>query len=309
MNKILLSICIPTYNRYDLLSCSLTAVLEASKDYCDQIEVIVSDNCSADSTGDFVQSLVSQYPHLRYYRNDTNIGLNANFYKLTNRYATGKYCWLIGDDDFVISGTFPYILKILQEDEVDFLRLNFDIKSIGNIKSSEFQYKDSSKHYHKGTFGQITDIDVHSSNILNTFISASIFRLGPFRNYKKPESYMVNNWKTFDEVFSHACVHASVFGQSKNCMFFSEMALFVCLHEKNWDDKLNAIYTLFLPQLYYFCLSQGVPEKELENSKRVIVRNCILLVWRSKSFRNSIWTLSFLMRNFSTLVKVLLRFN
>lgn len=307
INKILLSICIPTYNRYDLLSCSLIAVLEASKDYSEQIEVIVSDNCSMDSTENFLQSLILQYPHLRYYRNDSNIGANANFYKLTDEYATGKYCWLLGDDDYVISSTFPYLLKILQETEVDFLRLNFDIENVESLKKSKFQYTDSSDYYHQGTFGQITDIDVHSSNILNTFISSSIFRLEPFKSCQKPPYYMENNWKTFKEVFSHACIHSSVFGQSKNCFFFSGKALSVCAHEKDWDEKLSAIHALFLPQLYSFCLLQGISPEELVNSKRVIMRNCVAFVWRVRSFRDAIWALSFLVRNFMIPIKALFR--
>jgi abequosyltransferase len=65
MNTILLSICIPTFNRSEVLDNTLNSLFSNSEFNSNQIEVIVSDNCSTDNT---VQ-VVTKYPLVKYYRN------------------------------------------------------------------------------------------------------------------------------------------------------------------------------------------------------------------------------------------------
>ncbi len=54
-NNIILSICIPTFNRVDILRYSLEQIVKATKNYKDSIEIIISDNNSSDSIEDFVK--------------------------------------------------------------------------------------------------------------------------------------------------------------------------------------------------------------------------------------------------------------
>ena len=300
----LLTIAIPTYNRGDFLHHSLSSALEACANFSDEVEVIVSDNCSTDNTQYIVNSFTLKYPYLFYYRNEKNLGMNANFYQLTDKYATGKYCWLLGDDDIIDKNMFPFIFNILKNNDIDFLKLSFDIRRIEDINDPLPEYIDNAKYYINGSFGEITNINVCSSNILNTFISASIFRLEPFKKHTKPSNYLVNNWNSFEEVFSHACIHAIIFNKSTNAIFLSYPTLSVCQHEKDWDDKMTSICTVYLPKLYYFYLKQGVHKKDLSNTKKIIVKDCMLFLLKGKKSKKTFWTLWFLMQNITTAIKV-----
>lgn len=91
MSNTLLSICIPTYNRADILDETLEKLFKSEDFEIDLIEVIVSDNCSTDHT----KEIVSKYPLVRYYRNEKNvIGYNFN---IVLGYAKGKYIRIFND--------------------------------------------------------------------------------------------------------------------------------------------------------------------------------------------------------------------
>ena len=93
-----LSICVPTYNRSGCLKECLDSIMVSVSGYESQIEIIVSDNDSIDDTIDIIRSFQIKYSWIRYYRNDSNIGGEENFYRLFTL-TTGDYVWLIGDDD------------------------------------------------------------------------------------------------------------------------------------------------------------------------------------------------------------------
>lgn len=71
----ILSICIPTYNRAAHLKATLDSIV-AQREFCDgnDVEIVISDNCSSDDTCETAQAYVSKYPgKIVYHRNDTNI--------------------------------------------------------------------------------------------------------------------------------------------------------------------------------------------------------------------------------------------
>jgi cellulose synthase/poly-beta-1,6-N-acetylglucosamine synthase-like glycosyltransferase len=88
-----ISVCLPTYNRAGYLAQALASVLaQTFQDY----EVIVSDNCSQDHTGDVVRAVTD--PRVRYVRNETNIGLFGNMNQCLEL-ARGEYVCILPDDD------------------------------------------------------------------------------------------------------------------------------------------------------------------------------------------------------------------
>lgn len=91
-NNVLLSICIPTYNgASSSLSLVLNSVIYVANKY-DDIEVIVSDNCSVDGTKELIASYIKNYPFIRYHRNAENLGFNANMLKTADM-ANGEFAW------------------------------------------------------------------------------------------------------------------------------------------------------------------------------------------------------------------------
>ncbi len=97
MNFPKVSILIPTYNRAHFLAPCLDSVL--SQDYQD-FEVIISDNHSTDNTQEIMKKYLTDN-RVRYYRNETNLGIIQNWKKLLYEYASGDYGKLLCDDDYL----------------------------------------------------------------------------------------------------------------------------------------------------------------------------------------------------------------
>lgn len=90
----LLSICIPTYNRAFTLQKTLESIV-LNKDFDENVEVIISDNCSTDNTCLICSEFVRKYHNVKYYRNEKN-NVEQNFWKILNL-GTGDYVKLQND--------------------------------------------------------------------------------------------------------------------------------------------------------------------------------------------------------------------
>lgn len=120
----LLSICIPTWNRAKLLSKSLNSFREqlTSMD-SSEIEIFVSDNASDDDTPQVVRSFIDQGLPITYNRNPENVGAARNFIKCM-QWASGKYIWLLGDDDLLNDGAISYILELIRNGDYGLIHLS-----------------------------------------------------------------------------------------------------------------------------------------------------------------------------------------
>lgn len=96
----LVSVCLPTYNRADLLDLCLTRLADLNRVDL-QYEIVVSDNCSTDETADVVRSHASTLQRLSYQRMKQNNGPLLNWHNAV-RHATGEFVTYLGDDDRLI---------------------------------------------------------------------------------------------------------------------------------------------------------------------------------------------------------------
>ncbi len=119
----LLSICIPTLNRADLLEDALVSLRPEVASFADHVEVVVSDNGSCDATGEILRR---HGDWVRWGRNDHTTGFAANLIRVTCDLAKGRFVWLMGDDDLVIRGAVGRILRSLERNpDIDYHYLNF----------------------------------------------------------------------------------------------------------------------------------------------------------------------------------------
>jgi len=91
------NVIIAAYNMKDYLKEAVDSVLR--QDY-PNLEVIVADDCSTDST----EEMMKQYegnPKVKYIRNEVNLGSRMNSQKLLHEYADGKYILGINHDDYL----------------------------------------------------------------------------------------------------------------------------------------------------------------------------------------------------------------
>ena len=69
----LLSICIPTYNRSQYLKKTLDSIICQEEFSPDNVEIVISDNCSTDDTEIVCKEYTEQYENIKYFRNNENI--------------------------------------------------------------------------------------------------------------------------------------------------------------------------------------------------------------------------------------------
>jgi glycosyltransferase involved in cell wall biosynthesis len=88
---------IPTYNRAAGLQRALESVLCQSDP---DLEVVVSDNASTDATSQVLEDAAARDGRVRCLRQNTNVGLTANF-NAVFRAARGRYVMVLADDDWI----------------------------------------------------------------------------------------------------------------------------------------------------------------------------------------------------------------
>lgn len=124
MKPVKLSICIPTYNRKSKILAQLSRLLPQINKYStNEVEVIVSDNCSSDGTSDELRELhiINQFELVT---QSVNLGLVGNLYYLFE-HARGEYVWFLSDDDILESDAVDSIMGSILSTNKDFYCLNF----------------------------------------------------------------------------------------------------------------------------------------------------------------------------------------
>jgi glycosyltransferase involved in cell wall biosynthesis len=110
----LLSICIPTYNRANILELTLKNICE-DKDFDPElIEVVVLDNCSTDNTNE----IVNKFYFVKYFKNTSTIPAGINVIK-SLEYGNGKYLKLYNDTVIIKSGTISFIIEKIKKNALN----------------------------------------------------------------------------------------------------------------------------------------------------------------------------------------------
>jgi len=106
----LVSIGIPTYNSSDRIRTALTSISEQKYP---NLEIIISDNCSTDNTQEVIQEICKSHPEIKYFRQQTNIGMIQNFDFVLRR-SSGKYYMWVSDDDMLEPGALLKYVAFLE---------------------------------------------------------------------------------------------------------------------------------------------------------------------------------------------------
>ena len=84
-----------------------------------RVELLLSDNASPDETPATVEEYHRRGLHMRNIRNEINIGPDANFEQCFKE-ASGKYIWIVGDDDVVLHGAVATVLDLLSDSDAEY---------------------------------------------------------------------------------------------------------------------------------------------------------------------------------------------
>lgn len=116
-NNKLISLCFPIYNRINTFKYTFARTIdEVVRVHSDEIEVVVSVNPDRETLDETILFLneIKKKTEIVVNINDENIGIGGNGRKVFEA-ASGKYIWMIGDDDFILPGCLERLLKAIHE--------------------------------------------------------------------------------------------------------------------------------------------------------------------------------------------------
>lgn len=136
-SNIILSLCIPTYNRDTYLEkCLLSIVKQVGNNL--EVEVIISDNLSNDSTRELSEGFVQKFSNVKYFVNETNIGADKNIIRVL-QLGSGKYLKLLNDYVEFKDGCLLRMLEIIKSHLIT-EEVIFFSDGLSHLKKKEFHY-------------------------------------------------------------------------------------------------------------------------------------------------------------------------
>lgn len=248
---LLLSICIPTYNREKELSLCLNSIYSQNA-RMEDFEVIVSDNASTDHTEDLVRKYQSRYSNLRYYRNERNEGSDYNFLKCAS-YARGEFIKLHADDDYWLQGSLEALCSVTKQNKDCSLIFLDILQNTGLVERAA------------GISNYVRHVSIYS-----TFISGIIIRRQEFEQVPAPDLFLHSN---LNQVY----LEFSVLGITPDYCVYRRKLL-------TSSDKITGGYSFaqtyinsYLNILNYF-LDKGL-DAEVMAAEKQHIANSFLLWW------------------------------
>ncbi len=112
-----LAVCVPTYERAGYLEELVTSFLAGLPD---SVQLVVSDNASADGTQLLMDACARHDDRVKYVRSPVNLGPDRNYLRAVEA-ADARYCWLFGSDDLPSPGALRRILAVISQTAPDIL--------------------------------------------------------------------------------------------------------------------------------------------------------------------------------------------
>lgn len=132
-NKYILSICIPTYNRYTSISCLVESLLNIDEK---RFNIVVQDNCSTDETENYFKTISSS--RVEYRRNKANKGAAFNYME-SLRNNEGVYSLFMIDKDLIDVSLLTDFINILENRKLEFGYIELGLKSDCNNYISTYK--------------------------------------------------------------------------------------------------------------------------------------------------------------------------
>lgn len=217
-----ISICIPQYNRIQLLLKSLRRIEQQTYP---NLEIVVSDDCSSDDTIEQITLLKKTYKYpIILSKNEPNLGYDRN-YRKSIELATGDYCFVIGNDDSLWETTDMEFLA-------NFLKGN-NYPDIGYCNYVEDKNKDVVVERAFATKVQGAGIDVALKHYTGfSFVGGLIYKKTTFDKY--------NTSKHDGSIFSQMYLGLLII--AKGCSFFTIQRPLVLKDVHNDDGTFRWSY-------------------------------------------------------------------
>tara|TARA_B100000780_G_scaffold216456_1_gene155807 strand:- start:1836 stop:2864 length:1029 start_codon:yes stop_codon:yes gene_type:complete len=281
-----LSICIPTYNRITQLDNCLNSILIASKYVTNfSFEVCVSDNGTQEDVSEIIKKYENKI-HINFNKNEKNLGFALNAIKSVSM-GTGKYAWMIGNDDLLMPETLLKLKNIFQiNKKIDFFFINsyhldstfiekfshpFDTSNLRNIKMKKISSYSQSKEV---AFWEIIDPKVSWEFLIGIFLS--IFErekwLQNVKILNAKDLQDTNVWSNFDNTCLNAKIIARTFKNSK-AFICSEPLSVNLFGKREWGSLYEFVEIVRIPELIDYYREEGLPYLKYIYCKNFALRN------------------------------------
>ena len=287
----ILSICIPNYNRKKCLHNCLNSIFISKQLSKISFEVCISDNDSKENIEDIILEY-SKYLNIKFKKNHKNLGLGRNIIECVSL-ATGEFVWILGNDDLIFPNTLSELEKLLGENsELDFFFINsFNLKSSDVFKYPQpFDTKNLPKNMKKFSsvkkdmvvnFEQLIDPDISFDYLLGMFLS--VFRR---KKWNKNLSFLnIKNlndkriFSTFENTCPHIIIFANAFIDSK-CYIKSQPLSVNLSGEREWSDLYSFVEIIRIPEALDIYLKSGLSFKRYYYCKNRSLNNFIPLLFK-----------------------------
>lgn len=189
MNE-LLSICIPTYKRNDLLIKSLELILPFVKEK--KIAVYINDN-DKDSklfeNNKFQEIILKCEGYINYKKNDPELNQDKNLLDVLLRNRS-KYSLWMGDDDYIFSKDLEKIYFKLENNDYDLVILDKTRLSYEEFLKIEKGQKINLKYFNKNIYGEYDSIEKFYQKNGDNFSHGNLIIRNEYLKYCNFNEYM-----------------------------------------------------------------------------------------------------------------------
>jgi glycosyltransferase involved in cell wall biosynthesis len=271
-NAPILSLCIPTHGKAQLLKKCLFIALNQAKELKGAVEIVVSDNASEDETPLVIADFKEKYGKILIdHRNPINIGLFENCKKVIDL-SKGRYCWIIGNDDIVEPHSLNRIIDLLRENSsCEYFFSNYSEWDPSKDSVDTIIYKPhvnlTNKNQNNYSVKTLRDILLMDHNVF-TPLYASIMK----RNrWKLALANTPQNEKEFSSIDTYIPHALYIIDNMLDCPgYYIGTPLLRASRNTSWDDHAPYYFVECLPALYDKLEAKGI-DKNILNSYRAII--------------------------------------
>ena len=281
----LLSICIPNYNRGKYLNNCLNSILLAKSFSSIKFEVCISDNGSTDNISSIVNYYKKKKLLINYKRSHKNLGFGANFHKVV-KMAKAEFIWIIGNDDLLYLDSLNKLEKLfLKHKDIDFYFVNssslnskfvFNKKQPFNTKKIPKRLTSFSKikKSRKTKFFDLIDPSVSWEFLLAIFLT--VYRrkkfIKSFNILNKKKLYDRGVWSTIDNTAPHVKMFSHAFKNS-NCYIQAKPLSVNLFGEKEWNYIYPFIMIIRIPEILDIYRKNGLPFIQYIKCKNYVLKH------------------------------------
>ena len=262
----LLTVSIPTWNRATYLRLNLEQLACQLEKKSQDIEILISDNCSTDATPKVVAEFLHKGLPIRSIRNSENIGSDRNIAQCFNE-AAGRYVLILADDDLLVDDALSLILDLLKK------------KSYGVLSLGAYGYEnDFRKEYPGGAFRLLDFTDVGDFivelGVFSTLISANVI------SRELLEGVDAQQFCGSNLVQTHLVYRAALKAQRNGCI---KQWLVACKRNNSGGYAFSQVFVDRLGDILDECLALGLQQKVvLKLEQRLLIGYYPFYIWRQR---------------------------